>query len=120
MKTRARGLVIAVLALAAGVALSVWTRRDAVRQYDVSAVPADFVTLRHMSEDLVVRAPPGWAYFPQPFRRQNDILVALYPPGAVWTDDSPTRLYLHGHALPDGVTFDDFVRGHERYTEGQA
>ena len=65
------------------------------------------------------RPPPGWAYFPQPFRRQNDILVALYPPGAVWTDDSPTRLYLHGHAPPDGVTFDDFVRGHERYSEGQ-
>lgn len=73
-----------------------------------------------MSEDLVVRAPPGWAYLPQPFRRQNDILVALYPPGAVWTDDSPTRLYLHGHVLPNGVAFDQFVRGHERHSEGQA
>ena len=86
---------------------------------DAAEVPSEFVTLRHITEDLVIRAPTDWAYFPYPFRRQNDVLVALYPPGAVWKDDGPTRLYVHGHVLPDGVTFEQFVRGHERYSEGQ-
>ena len=80
---------------------------------DAAAVPADFVTLKHASEDLVVRAPPGWAFFQQPFRRQNDVLVGLFPPGSVWTGDPQKRLYLHGHVLPDGVTFEQYVRGHE-------
>ena len=86
--------------------------------YDAATVPADFVTLRHISEDLAVRAPSDWAYFPQQFRRQNDVLVGLYPPGSVWNDDEPTRLYVHGHVLPDGITFDDFVRGHEKHAKG--
>ena len=81
--------------------------------FDAAAVPADFVTLRHISEDLVIRAPTDWAYLPQQFQRQNDVLVGLYPPGSVWTDENTTRLFLHGHVLPNGVTFDQYVRGHE-------
>src|SRR4051812_36832035 len=108
MKTRTRSLLIVVPVLAAGVTIWMWTRASAVRDFTASAVPADFVTLRHMSEDLVIRSPSQWTYLPQQFRRQNDVLVGLYPPESVWTDENSTRLFLHGHVLPAGVTFDQF------------
>jgi hypothetical protein len=80
---------------------------------DAAAVPADFVTQRPSSEDLSIRAPADWRYFEQPFRRQNDVLVGLFPPGSVPAEGGPARLYLHGHVLPSGVTFDQYVTGHE-------
>lgn len=40
-------------------------------------------------------------------------IVAAAIVGSVPAAGGPARLYLHGHALPDGVTFEQFVGGHD-------
>jgi hypothetical protein len=84
-----------------------------------SQTPATFVLHTHSSEDLSIRTPPDWRYFDQPFKRQNDVLVGLFPAGSVPASGGGARVYLHGHALPDGITFDQYVRGHENGTFAQ-
>ena len=80
-------------------------------------VPADFVVRRHSTEEIVVSAPNTWRLTEQPFRRQNDVIVGLFPPGenpAHTAAPNAIRLYIHAHEMPEGIKFEQFVRGHER------
>lgn len=76
--------------------------------------PEKWPERRHSAVDLSIRVPTDWAYHEQPFRRQNDVLIGLFPPGQAPSDPLATRVYVHAHALPAGITFDHFVQGHER------